>query len=71
MSLRSLSSGVCPPTQIGDTPDDVRAALAAGSVPVGVLTPDEEAKALMSGTNGGTDALGPSLHKAGASVVLR
>jgi hypothetical protein len=60
--------------QIGDTPDDVRAAVAAGSVPIGVLTPDEEAKGIIGGSangNSGGDMLGPSLLSAGAAVVLR
>ena len=35
---------------IGDTPDDVRAAVAAGAVGIGVLTPHDAANALLSGT---------------------
>jgi imidazoleglycerol-phosphate dehydratase len=65
---------------IGDTVDDIRAALAAGSIPIGVLTPEEEAKLTLSpppssssnggGGNGGA-ALGPHLYAAGAKTVLR
>lgn len=40
---------ICFLVQIGDTPDDIRAALAAGSVPVGVLTPEEEARSTLNG----------------------
>lgn len=64
---------------IGDTVDDIRAALAAGSIPIGVLTPEEEAKLTLSppssangngGKNGGA-ALGPHLYAAGAKTVIR
>jgi hypothetical protein len=64
--------------QIGDTVDDIRAATAAGSVPIGVLTPEEEARLTLapdSGSNGGSNGngavLGPHLMGAGAAVVLR
>lgn len=62
--------------QIGDTVDDIRAAIAAGSVPIGVLTPEEEARLTLApengngGANGGA-VLGPHLVGAGAAVVLR
>jgi|EP00624_Nannochloropsis_granulata_P003961 imidazoleglycerol-phosphate dehydratase len=62
---------------IGDTVDDIRAALAAGSIPIGVLTPEEEAKLTLSpsssngGGGNGVAALGPHLSAAGAKTVLR
>ncbi|GAB5031837.1 imidazoleglycerol-phosphate dehydratase [Nannochloropsis oceanica] len=62
---------------IGDTVDDIRAALAAGSVPIGVLTPEEEARLTLSpsssngGGGNGVAALGPHLRAAGAKTVLR
>ncbi len=59
--------------QIGDTVDDVRSAVAVGSVPIGVLTPEEEAKITLSSSstssNGGS--LSPRLTAAGAVTVLR
>lgn len=45
---------------IGDTPDDVRAARAAGAVPLGVVAPNERAEEVV-----------PALHAAGAGRVLR
>lgn len=47
--LTAIFSQPFPLLQIGDTPDDVRAAVAAGSVPIGVLTPEEEAKTTLNG----------------------
>ena len=71
-------------TQIGDTVDDVRSTLAVGSIPIGVLTPEEEAKLTLSVTpptttsgNGGSSTttaaslLSPHLSAAGAKTVLR
>jgi HAD superfamily hydrolase (TIGR01548 family) len=40
-----LSPASC--VMIGDTPDDIRSAVAAGSVGLGVLTPEEDAKVVL------------------------
>uniref|UniRef100_I2CQQ1 Imidazoleglycerol-phosphate dehydratase n=1 Tax=Nannochloropsis gaditana (strain CCMP526) TaxID=1093141 RepID=I2CQQ1_NANGC len=59
---------------VGDTVDDVRAALAAGSVPIAVLTPEEEARLTLIRTGGDTNGghgIGSHLVAAGAKTVLR
>lgn len=62
--------GVAPAAavMVGDTPDDVRAAVAAGAVGVGVLTPRDAAAALLAGT--ATTAMGKALEECGAQRVL-
>jgi phosphoglycolate phosphatase-like HAD superfamily hydrolase len=44
---------------VGDTPDDARAARAAGALPLGVTAPGES-----------RDAVAPALLGAGAALVL-
>jgi HAD superfamily hydrolase (TIGR01548 family) len=51
--------GVTRAWMVGDTPDDVRAARAAGVVPLGVVAPLDE-----------TETAGPALFAAGAARVL-
>ncbi|CAM9148258.1 unnamed protein product [Chrysoparadoxa australica] len=53
---------------VGDTPDDILAAKAAGCRAVGVLTPKDQAHAWLGGGNGG--AMADSLVSCGAMSVL-
>ena len=55
---------------IGDTPDDIRAAKAAGTRAYGVLTPEEEAQLLL-GQIKENDGMKAALLDAGADGVLR
>lgn len=55
---------------IGDTPDDIRAGVAAGGVAWGVLTPEEDAKVTL-GLASLTDGMHGSLMAAGAAGVFR
>jgi histidinol-phosphate aminotransferase len=57
LALRRL--GVAHAWMIGDTPDDVRAARAAGVLPLGILGPDDAGA-----------AMGPALLHAGAARIL-
>jgi len=55
---------------IGDTPDDIRAAVSAGVVGWGVLTPEEDAK-LTLGLINSSQGMTESLLGAGAAGVMR
>jgi HAD superfamily hydrolase (TIGR01548 family) len=55
---------------IGDTPDDIRAGVAAGVPSWGVLTPEEDAK-LMLGVIQSSQSMLSSLMGAGASGILK
>ena len=55
---------------IGDTPDDIRAGVAAGVPSWGVLTPEEDAK-LMLGLIQSSQSMSSSLSGAGASGILK
>jgi phosphoglycolate phosphatase-like HAD superfamily hydrolase len=55
---------------IGDTPDDIRAGVAAGATGWGVLTPEEDAK-LVLGLINESQSMSPTLFAAGAAGVMR
>ena len=55
---------------IGDTPDDIRAGIAAGAIAWGVLTPEEDAKCTL-GLCTLEQTMRPSLLGCGATHVLR
>ena len=55
---------------IGDTPDDIRAGVAAGVPAWGVLTPEEDAK-LMLGIISSSSSMMKSLNDAGAAGILK
>ena len=63
-----MSPGEC--IMIGDTPDDIRAGVAAGVPSYGVLTPEEDAK-LMLGVIKRDQSMLVSLNGAGASGILK
>lgn len=63
-----LDPAVC--IMIGDTPDDIRAAISAGAIPYGVLTPEEDAK-LTLGLSNVSQGMSSSLKDCGASIVMR
>ena len=63
-----LSPSEC--IMIGDTPDDIRSAVAAGSVGWGVLTPEEDAKVTL-GMISPAQSMHPSLVAAGATGVMK
>jgi len=70
--LRAAKAVGVPPAaclMIGDTPDDVRAAVAAGAVGLGVLTPHDAASALLSGTT--ESAMHQALMGCGAAGVMQ
>lgn len=54
---------------IGDTPDDIRAAVAAGALPFGVYTPEEEAK-LTLGIVTQEQSMYPSMMDCGAARMM-
>ena len=55
---------------IGDTPDDIRAGVAAGVPAWGVLTPEEDAKLLL-GIISNSSSMIKSLNDAGAAGILK
>jgi imidazoleglycerol-phosphate dehydratase len=55
---------------IGDTPDDIRAGISAGTIAWGVLTPEEDAK-LTLGLIDASKSMNDSLMNIGASGVMR
>ncbi len=55
---------------VGDTPDDVRSALAAGCRAIGVSTPEAAAAAAQDGKEHHENLLSNSLKECGAEVVL-
>jgi HAD superfamily hydrolase (TIGR01548 family) len=55
---------------VGDTPDDVRSALAAGCRAIGVSTPEAAAAAAQNGKEHHENLLSNSLKECGAEVVL-
>lgn len=55
---------------IGDTPDDVRAAVAAGCVAWGVLTPEEDAKITL-GYSSPAEGMSASIMAAGAVGIMK
>ena len=63
--------GVSPESciMIGDTPDDIRAAVAAGALPFGVYTPEEEAK-LTLGMITQEQSMFPSMMACGAARMM-
>ena len=63
-----LSPSEC--IMIGDTPDDIRAAVAAGAVGWGVLTPEEDAK-LTLGVISAHQSMHNSIMGAGAAGVMK
>ena len=59
-------------SQVGDTPDDVRAGVAAGTVAMGVLVPTAYAACVAAGGDPAKDvAMAAALAGAGAARVLR
>ena len=63
-----LHPSVC--IMIGDTPDDIRAAVSAGAIPYGVLTPEEDAK-LTLGLIGLAQSMSTSMVECGAVLIMR
>ena len=55
---------------IGDTPDDIRAGISAGSMAIGVLTPEEDAKIVL-GISTTEQGMTKSIMSAGAIAVMR
>ena len=55
---------------VGDTPDDIRSALAAGCRAIGVSTPEAAAAAAMDGKEHHENLLSTALKECGAEVVL-
>ena len=55
---------------IGDTPDDIRAAISAGAVGYGVLTPEEDAKLTLNLINQ-SQSMYSSMIDCGASAIWR
>jgi phosphoglycolate phosphatase-like HAD superfamily hydrolase len=55
---------------VGDTPDDIRSALAAGCRAIGVSTPEAAAAAAKDGKEHHENLLSTSLKECGAEVVL-
>eukprot|EP00968_Pinguiococcus_pyrenoidosus_P005567 scaffold361_cov248-Pinguiococcus_pyrenoidosus.AAC.27 len=66
--LLGLEPAAC--LMVGDTPDDVRSALAAGSSAVGVRLPHDHARALLAADGDGKDAMFTALEEAGAVEVI-
>lgn len=56
---------------IGDTPDDIKAGKAAGTIAWGVLTPEEDAKVTLGMVDMMSDSMAPSLLEANADGVMR
>jgi len=56
---------------VGDTPDDIRAAIKAGCTGVGVATPDEYRKALEAGKGPEDTNLGKAMMDCGAKKVMK
>ncbi|CAM9249461.1 unnamed protein product [Pylaiella littoralis] len=55
---------------IGDTPDDILAAVRAGARGIGILTPKDHAHAVLGSAAGALPSLTTAMLEAGASVVL-
>ena len=55
---------------VGDTPDDIRAGLAAGTRAVAVATPDDYAKAVLEKRGAGTGELAKACKDCGAEIVM-
>jgi len=55
---------------VGDTPDDIRAGLAAGTRAVAVATPDDYAKAVLEKREAGTGPLAKACLDCGAEIVM-
>ena len=55
---------------VGDTPDDIRSAVSAGSIPIGVLTPEEDAKIVL-GLTDISQGISKSMTDCGAIKVIK
>ena len=64
-ALEALGVPAAEALMIGDTPDDIRSAVAAGAVGIGVLTPEEHARAVL-GVDPSAVGMRESLAAAGA-----